>query len=434
MQQQEEEFSQQQSDFNNNNIDIDDLSKFESILNDFVNDIKLCFPEHEENIKKLNIDINKEKLYNYCKKQLCPHFFNILYKNEKMFDYNDDDDDNSAESDKGLFLIPMIDFKELYNSNISDNTKNTIWNYLQLLLFTCVKNINDDSVFGETSKLFEAIDQDQLQEKLISTMEGLNNVFQNMNQSTDNETETSGDNNEDSNAADQDDESNNNQKKFNPKDFKDFFNPEDINSHLSGIMDGKIGQLAKEIAGETMESLDLNGIENSNNPDAFMKNMLNDPTKIMKLVKQIGGKLDTKLKDGSINKDDLVQEAGEIMEKIQSIPGLKDVMGKMGMNGKMDFKGMMNKMQNTMKSAKTKDRMREKLRKRQEEQQTNLNNNPNLKQTNNNTYVFRPEMNGTQEGFSPFMDDEPVLKSTKKDKPKNKNKKKGKGKGKKSKK
>ena len=47
------------------NIDIDDLSKFESILNDFVNDIKLCFPEHEENIKKLNIDNNPSNTQKY---------------------------------------------------------------------------------------------------------------------------------------------------------------------------------------------------------------------------------------------------------------------------------------------------------------------------------------------------------------------------------
>lgn len=410
----------------NEKIENEDLQKFENILNDFANDIKLCFPEYEESILKLNISKNKEKLYNYCKKQFCPHFFNILYKNEKMFEI-----DESNNEYKGLYLLPLIDFKQIYNLNISENTKNTIWNYLQLLLFTCVKNIQDESVFGETSKLFEAIDQNELQEKLVSTMESLNNVFQNMNQEQDesekdvnnDETqESSHDNDETQESTHNNDESN--KKQFNPDDFKNFFNPEDINSHLSGIMDGKIGQLAKEIAGEAMESLDLDDIENSKNPDVFMKKMLNDPTKIMKLVKQIGGKLDTKLKDGSINKDDLVNEAGEIMEKIQSIPGLKDVMGKMGMNGKMDFKGMMNKMQNNMKSAQTKERMREKLKKRQQE--SNLNNNPNIEKKTDHNYVFRPEMNGTQEGFSPFMDDEPILKSSKKDKPKTNNKKKNK--------
>jgi len=172
----------------------------------------------------------------------------------------------------------------------------------------------------------------------------------------------------------------------------------------------------------------MDDIENNEKgAEKVMKDMFKDPSKLMKLVKQIGGKLDKKMKDGSINKEELVKEAGEIMEKIQDIPGLKNVMSQMGMkgNGKMDFKGMMNRMQSTMNSAKAKDRMREKLRKRQEEEK-NKQDNPNITKTNENNYTFRPEMNGIQEGFTPFMD-EPVMKSSKRDKPTEKKKKGKKG-------
>ena len=316
------------------------LNKFESILVDFTNDLQRTFPECEENIKKLNISGNKEKLYKYCKKQFCPHFFNILYKNEDIFDI--------TEEKGGLYFLPLIDFKQLFNENISDNTKDIMWNYLQLLLFTCVKDVNDTEMFGETSKLFEAIDGDQLQEKLMETMNGLNDAFKNMGMNNESEN---------ANVEDVNNESEEGNKKFNFNDFKDFMNPEDLNSHLSGIMDGKIGQLAKEIAGEAMESLNMDDLDNNEkNAEKLMKDMFKDPSKLMKLVKQIGGKLDKKMKDGSINKDELVKEAGEIMEKIQDIPGLKNVMSQMGMkgNGKMDFKGMMNRMQSTMNSAKNK--------------------------------------------------------------------------------
>tara|TARA_Y100001970_G_C14214827_1_gene849025 strand:+ start:1305 stop:2567 length:1263 start_codon:yes stop_codon:yes gene_type:complete len=410
---------------NEDEIEKDVLDKFENIMIDFTNDIVRTFPEYDNNIKKLNISENKEKLYKYCKKQFCPNFFNILYKNEQLFDIDE-------ENNKGLYLLPTIDFKEIYNSNISENTKNILWNYLQVLLFTCVKDVNNEEVFGETSKLFEAIDSEQLQEKLMKTMDSLNDAFKTMGMNNTGES-----NNEENEVVDEDNENHEDgeenetkNKKFNMDDFKDFLNPEDLNSHLSGIMDGKIGQLAKEIAGEAMESLDIGDIEKTENPEVFMKKMFKDPTKLMGLVRQIGGKLDKKMKDGSINQEELVKEAGEIMEKIQDIPGLKNVMSQMGMNtnGKMDFKGMMNKMQSTMKSAKMKDRMREKLKKRQEEQ-ANLNNNPNIRKVGENNYSFRPEMSGTEEGFSPFMDDEPVLKSTKRDKPQEK--KKGKKKGKK---
>mgnify|MGYP003328286582 CR=1 FL=1 len=42
------------------------------------------------------------------------------------------------------------------------------------------------------------------------------------------------------------------------------------------------------------------------------------------------------------------------MGKMNDLPGLKEMMGSMGMNpgGKFDFKGMANKMQQNMKTAK----------------------------------------------------------------------------------
>ena len=60
------------------------LNKFESILVDFTNDLQRTFPECEENLKKLNVSGNKEKLYKYCKKQFCPHFL-IFYIKTKKF-------------------------------------------------------------------------------------------------------------------------------------------------------------------------------------------------------------------------------------------------------------------------------------------------------------------------------------------------------------
>ena len=56
-----------------------------------------------------------------------------------------------------------------------------------IMLFTCVKDVNDTEMFGETSKLFEAIDGDQLQEKLMETMNGLNDAFQNMGMNNESE-------------------------------------------------------------------------------------------------------------------------------------------------------------------------------------------------------------------------------------------------------
>ena len=95
-----------------------------------------------------------------------------------------------------------------------------------------------------------------------------------------------------------------------------------------------------------------------------MKNLFKNPGKIMGLVKSIGGKLDAKMKSGDLNESELLEEASEIVDKMKDMPGLKNMMSQMGMpGGNFDVKGMANKMQQSMKQAKMKERMQEKLRK-----------------------------------------------------------------------
>ena len=38
------------------------------------------------------------------------------------------------------------------------------------------------------------------------------------------------------------------------------------------------------------------------------------------------------MKDGSLKESELLEEATQIMDKIQDIPGLKEMMAKMGLN------------------------------------------------------------------------------------------------------
>ena len=92
-----------------------------------------------------------------------------------------------------------------------------------------------------------------------------------------------------------------------------------------------------------------------------MKNMLKNPTKLFDLIKNIGGKLENKIKSGEVKESELLEEATELLSKMKDMPGVKDMMGKMsGMTGKMDFKAMANKLQETLKMSKTKERLNKK--------------------------------------------------------------------------
>ena len=46
----------------------------------------------------------------------------------------------------------------------------------------------------------------------------------------------------------------------------------------------------------------------------------------MDLVKNVGGKLDEKIKSGEINESELLEEA-EIVQKMKDIPGMGDMKG-----------------------------------------------------------------------------------------------------------
>ena len=150
----------------------DELKK---IVKDFITDILNTFPEYKDKFSdneleflKKDGDVEKLKVsFDYFKTVYPERFFDILYENEDLFK------DNS----KNTKFFEKIDFKDIWEENISDNTKNIIWKYLQLMLFSLSKNIDGSDTFGDTAKMFEAIDEDVLKNKLEEVISSMNDVF-----------------------------------------------------------------------------------------------------------------------------------------------------------------------------------------------------------------------------------------------------------------
>ena len=290
--------------------------KFKQIIIDFKKDLIATFPELSTSLNDLDVEV----CYAHCSETYPKIFFELLYENDSLFD-------------KECLLLPNINFALLMkDANITEKTKKTIWKYLQLLLFSILDTMNNGENFGETSKLFESVKEDDLHKKIAETMEEMKDFFV------------------DETSDDSEDPSSN------------FMDPEKLKGHLDGLMGGKIGSLAKEIAEETAKSI--------GDQDEFMKNIMKNPKEILSLVKDIGGKLEDKIKKGDFKESELLQEASEIIDKMKDIPGIKQMMSKMGMNGKMDFKGMANKMQQNLKQTKTKERLNKKREERQGQAKT----------------------------------------------------------------
>ena len=346
------------------------FEEFSKIINDFTNDLMAVFPELKPQLT--NLDMNQ--YFHYCKDLYPENFFHILYENDELFD-----------DEQGKFLLPEIDFSVLMkDESLSESSKKTIWKYIQLILFSVCNELKDKKNFGDANYLFEAIKEDELNEKIEETMKEMKDVFMNMDTSNNENMEHMFENmmNDISGVEHMfNDASCENpfEKMFNgtscENPFENTMDADKMKSHLSDILGGKIGNLAKEIAQEASTELGIDDTMDEESQKSFMKNLFKNPAKLMDIVKNIGSKLESKFKSGEIKESELMEEAKEIMGKMNDLPGLKEMMGSMGMNpgGKFDFKGMANKMQQNMKTAKTKERMKEKLEKNRAKQQQEAN-------------------------------------------------------------
>lgn len=359
-----------------NNVDDSEFNyEFCKVLREFIPDFLNTFPEYKTKLhpgihhimdqkyvnaeKCVIVTDDMREVYNHSMKHIPSHFFDILYQNVEMFiETNSREVETETNTDTGMethislsteFIIG-IDFSQLWTEEIGEKTKEILWKYLQLLLFALVTDMKEKTEFGETAKLFEAIHKDEFKSKLEETMKNIHSYF-----------ETSGN-------------------EFNiPKD--DMPDPEKIHEHIDGMMKGKIGLLAKEIAEETIGDLDLDGLEeelsseNGSNKDAtsfIFQKLFKNPSKLMNITKKIGSTLDNKIKSGELKESELMEEATELMKKMKEMPGMgnmselfKSMSG--GLGGKMNFGAMNNHLQKDLQKAKMRERLQEKLKAKEDQ-------------------------------------------------------------------
>jgi len=329
--------------------------EFQKIMKDFYRDILTSFPEYKDKLGPNEIDFLTGDddgliLFSYCKKVYPERFFDILYKNIDIF----------VDENINTKFLPNIEFNNIWKEDISENTREVIWKYLQLVLFSVSSGLDSGDSFGETAKLFEAIDEGELKSKLEETMAQMGDMFKDGNIFKGLSGET-----------------------FEPFDMsgvnmEDMPDAEQMQEHINGLLGGKLGTLAHEIAEETASELNVDMEDATNVGDVFQK-LFKNPGKLMNMVKKVGTKLDSKLKSGEIKESELMEEASELMEKMKNMPGMKNmdkILGQMGLptggkNSKVSMGAFQSQMKANIGKAKQRERMLRKLeeRKKQREQQ-----------------------------------------------------------------
>ena len=341
-------------------------SEFKKVIIDMTKDILVSFPEQEANLhqelKNLVFETDPDRLehslkyvFVYCKTFYPVKFFDILYQNQTIFEDN---------NENNVYFLPGVNFKTLWNENISDKTRETIWKYLQLVLFTVVSGVTDERSFGDTAKLFEAVNEEEFKSKLEETISQMHTLFDNKANEGDNVNEDTGN---DTTTCNDDKE----KEGINLDDLPD---PNNIHEHVTNMMNGKLGKLAREIAEETAADLNIN-MENASSVSDVFKNLIKNTTKLLGLVKSVGSKLDDKLKSGDMKESELLEEASELMKKMKNMPGMGDLQSmfsKMGMNpgggkggGKVNMNAMQANLSQKLKAAKNKERLFKTMEERQ---------------------------------------------------------------------
>ena len=406
-------------------VTIADISpEFQTIILDFLRDIDCSFPEYHDTLARYLGYSHEMKpmpdelyieLYTHCREVYPVRFFDILYKNETLFASSTGHStasDASRESGAGSAgatnnatvadkaqasetssaggasnMLPGVDFREIWaTEDLAENTKDIIWKYLQLILFSIVNNLSDMGSFGDTAKLFEAIDDSELKTKLEEVIGEMGSMFGAAEAGAAGAAGTG--TGAGAGGAEGLDETFKKATEFMNEAFSgaagatgptpppNMPDASSIHEHLSGILNGKIGKLAKEIAEETAADLNLD-MENETTMKGVFQQLLKNPGKLSGIIKSVGTKLDSKLKSGELKESEIMQEASELMAKMKSMPGMNNLasmLSKMGMNmpgmggaggGKVNFGAMQSQLNKNMKQSQMRERLLKKVQDKQ---------------------------------------------------------------------
>lgn len=259
-----------------------------SIFSSFIRDLSKTFPEIKNCLYR---NYEKEIVGEDLKLEDClkiKSFLSVVNEHSKLIENKD------VKFFENENILEEISFQRLWEKNISDKTKATIWKYFQT--FTII-NINLNS-----SK--------QLQEALTSMNDG----------------EITKENIKDKQTA-------KDLKKLKKlaEDVKEDVNDEDeldLDNMLGGLMNSNIGSIAKEVASAMKLDEMFGNIDENTNPMELMAQMMN-PEKMGNIFQNINSVMETKMKSGELNEDILKKEAQSMYGDMANNPLFGNLMKQM---------------------------------------------------------------------------------------------------------
>ena len=336
------------------------VEKFNTTVRDLVAELQLTFPELKDTIDERYavIDLSDTSLLEWFRVHAQPHYLALTMKDETVFNEctsetaADDDDKatttehattpNDTSSSRGsLFLLPDINFAQLWKCKLTKSNKNAIWKYLHVLLLlvshyemqaavvgadgtaTSTGGANDkmQKTLEQWNKMFDHENlSDEEMCKMKDHAENIMRLMENLNQPDDDDDEEANDAN-DADDADDGENTSNTRPNLSADDLKN-------DPFLRNLENSKIAKFAQELSSELDASaLGLTGDGTESFQDVF--GMLGkNPQKLMGLVQTVGNKIQHKMQSGDIQQSDLVAEAQQLMQSMQGSKAFKKMFKK----------------------------------------------------------------------------------------------------------
>ena len=285
------------------------INKFNDSLNNLIKEIKDLVPENSSEI----VDSNKFKDLENKNNEILISFYQntkevaieLSQKNEIVFS-------------KDICLLEGIDFYLLWNLEINETSRESIWKYLHTMYLYADQASNNTSL-PEIMKLYKKASKKQnlKVDKNTTALFGiLDNICGNRlgvsSSKEELETRCKEDTNNESSLPNLSGLPGLPNLSGLPG-LPDLSNLSDMKLPTESLFSGHIGQLATEIAGE----LDTSNLE-AENPTDMIKNLLSgnmaEDSPVLKLVNQISSKIQNKLSSGEVNEMDLFKEAQGAMK------------------------------------------------------------------------------------------------------------------------
>lgn len=299
------------------------LATFNTTVGDLVDELKGTFPELKESLDErysVAVAPDDPSLLQWFETNAQPHFMRLTTKDDALFKEHDT-----------TFLLPDINFSQLWKCKLTKATKGAIWKYLHVLLLLVSRYQLDthdfESTFAKWNEMLDGSKMDEAEmqrmkthaEQMMQLMQGL---AAGDDEADDDEHAVGGDGGDadgdaDTNGATGDEKA----KRFEEELKQDPF--------IQQLENSKIAKFAQELSSE----IDVSSLGLA--PDAKVESFQDvfgligqNPQRLMGLVKSVGDKIQHKMSSGDIQQSELVEEAHTLVKSMQDSKAFKQMFKK----------------------------------------------------------------------------------------------------------